>query len=506
MGDYQRLSLVHGAGTTVWRGFDPGLRRDVALKGVNGSTAVADARRTAEALSVLRHPNIVSVYDAFDDDAGTWLVEQWVSGAPLPSVLSRTPTLLAVDALALVRGVLTGLAHAHDRGVVHGRISPASIMIDESGTPLLGGFGATQTGAEGAPYTSPDVAAGGAADERSDVYSVCMMLVELLSGQKLVADPLRAERTAPDLSGIEAPIAAVLADGLHVDPRHRPADASVLLARLDEAADTAHGKGWLATVSLGSLGSTAAAVAAKALAGFGSVAGAGAGTAAPLGIGSVAGAAAGTATPLGIGSVAATGSGTATPLGIGSVAGAGSGTATPLSIGSAAGAGKGKILLGAGVLATVVAAITAIILLLPHSTESTASQATTTTTTTTPAAALAPLAPPPPPPPAGPRLSGTYSITSTFRTATATSVVSFASDCAMCDATLTANGKSGAVTWNGTGWENTGGGACAMRTVITPTSIVDGIVQTFSQIATILTPGSCGVGGDGTGVGTRTGP
>ena len=490
MGDYQRLSLVHGAGTTVWRGFDPGLRRDVALKNLNGPTAVADARRTAEALSVLRHPNIVSVYDAFDDDAGTWLVEQWVSGAPLPSVLSRTPTLPAVDALALVRGVLTGLAHAHDRGVVHSRISPASIMIDESGKPLLGDFGATQTAAGGALYTSPDVAAGGAADERSDVYSVCMVLAELLSGQKLVADPLRAERTAPDLSGIEAPIAAVLADGLHVDPRHRPADASVLLARLDEAADTAYGKGWLPTVGLGSLGSTAAAVAAKALAGFGSVAGAGAGTAAPLGIGSVAGA----------------GSGTATPLGIGSVAGAGSGTATPLSIGSAAGAGKGKILLGAGVMATVVAAITAIILLLPHSTESTASQATTTTTTTTPAAALAPLAPPPPPPPAGPRLSGTYSITSTFRTATATSVISFASDCAMCDATLTANGKSGTVTWNGTGWENTGGGACAMRTVLTPTSIVDGIVQTFSQISTILTPGSCGVGGDGTGVGTRTGP
>lgn len=474
MGDYQRLSLVHGAGTTVWRGFDPGLRRDVALKNLNGPTAVADARRTAESLSVLRHPNIVSVYDAFDDDAGTWLVEQWVSGAPLPSVLSRTPTLLAVDALALVRGVLTGLAHAHDRGVVHGRISPASIMIDESGKPLLGDFGATQTAAGGALYTSPDVAAGGAADERSDVYSVCMVLAELLSGQKLVADPLRAERTAPDLSGIEAPIAAVLADGLHVDPRHRPADASVLLARLDEAADTAYGKGWLPTVGLGSLGSTAAAVAAKALAGFGSVAGAGAGTAAPLGIGSV--------------------------------AGAGSGTATPLSIGSAAGAGKGKILLGAGVMATVVAAITAIILLLPHSTESTASQATTTTTTTTPAAALAPLAPPPPPPPAGPRLSGTYSITSTFRTATATSVISFASDCAMCDATLTANGKSGTVTWNGTGWENTGGGACAMRTVLTPTSVVDGIVQTFSQISTILTPGSCGVGGDGTGVGTRTGP
>ena len=474
MGDYQRLSLVHGAGTTVWRGFDPGLRRDVALKNLNGPTAVADARRTAEALSVLRHPNIVSVYDAFDDDAGTWLVEQWVSGAPLPSVLSRTPTLPAVDALALVRGVLTGLAHAHDRGVVHSRISPASIMIDESGKPLLGDFGATQTAAGGALYTSPDVAAGGAADERSDVYSVCMVLAELLSGQKLVADPLRAERTAPDLSGIEAPIAAVLADGLHVDPRHRPADASVLLARLDEAADTAYGKGWLPTVGLGSLGSTAAAVAAKALAGFGSVAGAGAGTAAPLGIGSV--------------------------------AGAGSGTATPLSIGSAAGAGKGKILLGAGVMATVVAAITAIILLLPHSTESTASQATTTTTTTTPAAALAPLAPPPPPPPAGPRLSGTYSITSTFRTATATSVISFASDCAMCDATLTANGKSGTVTWNGTGWENTGGGACAMRTVLTPTSIVDGIVQTFSQISTILTPGSCGVGGDGTGVGTRTGP
>jgi hypothetical protein len=76
----------------------------------------------------------------------------------------------------------------------------------------------------------------------------------------------------------------------------------------------------------------------------------------------------------------------------------------------------------------------------------------------------------------------------------------------MCDATLTANGNTGTLTWNGGGWENTTGGACAMHNVLTPTSVVDGIVQTFSQAGELVSPASCGVGGNFVGSGTRTGP
>lgn len=489
MGDYERRGVVvRGAAGTVWSGVDRVSRREVALKRLSGADTVAAARHGA-VLVDLAHPNIVPVYDVYDDGAGTWLVEQWVTGAPLRTVLARSDRLSTVEALALGRGVLSGLAHAHGRGVVHGGLSTASVLIAESGAPMLVDFDVT--------------GAGGAADERSDVYGACALLAELLTGERLSGDSARAAANAEDvtriLSGVEAPLADVLAKGLEVGPRHRPADAGALLALLDEAAERTLGSGWLATAGLGALGSTAAALGA-ALPGFGGAVGG----AAAAGVGSAAGAGVGAA---GVGSSAGAGLGSVASVGAGSAAGlgTGAGSVSPLGVGSAASAVNGKVLIGLGAGAAVVAAGAAIVLLWPDAQTPTASVATTTTTTTTTTEVVVAAPPLPPPPPAGPRLSGTYTITATFRTATVSSVVNFASDCAMCDATLTAEGNSTTVTWNGTGWENTGGGACQMRNVLTPTSVVDGVVQTFSQTSTILNPGGCGVGGDGTGTGVRTG-
>ncbi|SPM40528.1 protein kinase [Mycobacterium numidiamassiliense] len=274
IGGYERVGVVaRGAHSTIWKGFDPGLKREVALKQLSGSGAGEAARREAAALAGLRHPNILSVYDVLEDAEGVWLIEQWITGAPLSAVLAVTGKLRAIDALALVHGALHGLSYAHGRDVIHGDITPANILIDQSGTPMLVDFGLAVSPGHlslgGTPgYMAPEAAAGQPVDKRSDVYSSCVVLAELLKGARLftTASSLALTReqatAAPQLGGIEAPVAAVLSTGLHPRPDDRPTDAETLLTRLEAAIEETHGRRWLAAAGLGAIGSTAATVAA----------------------------------------------------------------------------------------------------------------------------------------------------------------------------------------------------------------------------------------------------
>jgi eukaryotic-like serine/threonine-protein kinase len=274
VGDYERVGVVaRGAQSTIWKGFDPGLKRDVALKQLSGSGAGEAARREAAALAGLRHPNILSVYDVLEDAEGVWLIEQWITGAPLTDVLVRTGKLRAIDALALIHGALQGLSYAHGRDVVHGDVTPANILIDQSGTPMLVDFGLAVAPGHlslgGTPgYMAPEAAAGQLVDKRSDVYSSCVVLAELLKGARLFSNASSLALTreqasaAPQLDGIERPVAAVLSTGLHPRPDDRPADGETLLTQLESAIEETHGRRWLAAAGLGAIGSTAATVAA----------------------------------------------------------------------------------------------------------------------------------------------------------------------------------------------------------------------------------------------------
>ncbi len=273
IGDYERVGVVaRGAHSTIWKGFDPGLKREVALKQLSGSGAGEAARREAAALAGLRHPNILSVYDVLDDAEGVWLIEQWITGAPLSAVLAATGKLRAIDALALVHGALQGLSYAHGRDVVHGDVAPGNILIDQSGTPMLVDFGLAVTPGHlslgGTPgYMAPEAAAGRPVDKRSDVYSTCVVLAELLKGARLfpgtsLAATHRQSIGATDLDGIEAPVAEVLSTGLDNAPESRPADAGVLLTEVEDAIEKTHGRGWLTAAGLGTVGSTAATIAA----------------------------------------------------------------------------------------------------------------------------------------------------------------------------------------------------------------------------------------------------
>jgi eukaryotic-like serine/threonine-protein kinase len=345
IGDYERVGVVaRGAHSTIWKGFDPGLKREVALKQLSGSGAAAAARREAATLAGLRHPNILSVYDVFEDAEGVWLIEQWITGAPLSAVLDVTNKLRAIDALALIHGALHGLSYAHGRDVVHGDITPANILIDQTGTPMLVDFGlAVSPGHRslgGTPgYMAPEAAAGQPVDKRSDVYSSCVVLAELLTGARLFtqASSLALTRqqasAAPQLGGIERPVAAVLTTGLNPRPDDRPTDGETLLTRLESAIEETHGRRWLAAAGLGTIGSTAATIAA------------------------------------GTTLTATTGTGATT-------AATNAGSAIPGKVGSST-LSRGKVIGAAAAGAAVIVAVTAFLLLRPEPPHQTAAQTTT---------------------------------------------------------------------------------------------------------------------------------
>ncbi len=260
IGRFELIGVVADrTGSTVWKGHDPGLDRDVALKQVPVSDALALTRLRAEArtLSTLRHPNLVQVFEIVETVDHVWLVEDWVEGAALPAVIAACGRLTARQSVGVIRGALGGLAYAHERGIVHGDISLSNILVDSEGTSRLIDFGlavlAGTTGSSGTPgYISPEAMLGEPLTSQSDVYSSAAVLVSLMTGRTVFGSTTPEQSVArqltepsPDLAGIDTPIREVLHRALDPDPANRQADAAQLLAELDGAADRGFGVGWL---------------------------------------------------------------------------------------------------------------------------------------------------------------------------------------------------------------------------------------------------------------------
>jgi len=261
-GGYDVLAEVGGDGTgAVVRALDPGSGRAVAIKRVADASTESATRLGAygRLIGMLLHPNIVEVHEVLRTADEVYLVEEWIDGAALDDL--RTGPLDGQPAVAILLGVLGGLAHAHDRGVVHGDVCPGNILLTTTGTPRLTNFGlAGPLGATRSPsaqgFTSPEAAAGRVLIPASDVYSAAVILLAV------TFRPDENNAAAP-VPGLSPRIGAVLATALDPVPEKRYADAGAFLRALDAAADETFGFGWqtgvdLALLSRGSLSAVSA--------------------------------------------------------------------------------------------------------------------------------------------------------------------------------------------------------------------------------------------------------
>jgi tRNA A-37 threonylcarbamoyl transferase component Bud32 len=190
--------IGQGAMGEVFRARDYALGRDVALKTISGERAddILQKRfeREAQMAAALAHPNIITVFDFGQEHGRLFMAMELLEGRELKAVIADGSLPALEDKLAVVEQIASGLAFAHENGVVHRDLKPANIHVQADGQVKIMDFGLaklpgsdmTRTGmVMGTPhYMSPEQVRGERADSRSDVFALGCILYELLTGRK----------------------------------------------------------------------------------------------------------------------------------------------------------------------------------------------------------------------------------------------------------------------------------------------------------------------------------
>ena len=219
-----RYELEELAGTggmsSVYRARDTLLERHVALKLLHeyhgaDAESIERFRREARAVAQLSHPNIVTVIDRGEDGDRQFIVFEYVDGENLKELVAREGALPVRRALELAIQVGEGLACAHEHGVVHRDVKPQNVLLNGDGRAKVTDFGIarsldvdhgmtlTGTVIGTSSYIAPEQASGRSVDERTDIYSLGVVLFELLTGdvpfpgESFVAVAMRHVHEAP---------------------------------------------------------------------------------------------------------------------------------------------------------------------------------------------------------------------------------------------------------------------------------------------------------------------
>ncbi|HSC91121.1 MAG TPA: serine/threonine-protein kinase [Gaiellaceae bacterium] len=245
--------LGAGAMATVWEADDLELGRRVAVKILAADADRARFEREAHAAARLAHPNVVQVFDVGEDERGAYLVLELLSGGTLEDRLSPGAPLADAEAERIAAGIAAGLAHAHERGLVHRDLKPGNVLFDDD-RPKLADLGiARLRGADTlteagtvlgtAATISPEQAAGEPATPASDVYSFGVILFRLLTGRlpfeaddPLTVAAMHVRDDPPSIDALRPDVpphlAALVTAALAKDPADRPRDGRALLGAL----------------------------------------------------------------------------------------------------------------------------------------------------------------------------------------------------------------------------------------------------------------------------------
>lgn len=195
---YEILEVIgEGGMAIVYRSLDHRLNRDVAVKIMRDEMAADEEFRRrfcteSHAVAMLSHPNIVAVYDVSHNDNVEYIVMELVDGITLKQYIERKGVVAWKEVVHFTKQISKALAHAHERGIIHRDIKPQNIMLLRDGTIKVGDFGIAALENEvyenngeaigSIHYIAPEQARGECPDARSDIYSLGVMMYEMLTG------------------------------------------------------------------------------------------------------------------------------------------------------------------------------------------------------------------------------------------------------------------------------------------------------------------------------------
>src|SRR5271157_1510590 len=235
------------------------LGRDVAVKVLHQHFSedqefVERFRREASSAAALSHPNIVAIFDRGEWNGTYYIAMEYVAGRSLKTVVREQGALDPTAAIDIVTQILRAARFAHKRGVIHRDLKPHNVILDEEGRARVTDFGIARAGASDmtltgsimgtAQYLSPEQAQGHPVSDASDLYSVGVILYELLTGvvpfegetavaiafKQVSAEPRPPSELNPALP---ASLDAVVLCALAKDPAQRYADAEQFIAALE---------------------------------------------------------------------------------------------------------------------------------------------------------------------------------------------------------------------------------------------------------------------------------
>src|SRR2546427_5729966 len=279
---YELEELVGTGGmSSVYRAHDTLLERNVALKILHAHYTSDDEfverfKHEARTVAQLSHPNIVTVIDRGEDNGRQFIVFEYIDGENLKELVVRSGRLSVREALRLALQVARGLAFAHENGLVHRDVKPRNVLLNGDGQAKVTDFGiartldvdgVTQTGTVlgTSNYIAPDQASGRPVDVQTDVYSLGVVLYELLvgdvpfPGENFVAVAMKhVNEPPPNLLDVRKDVplrvAAAVDRALEKDPGQRfptmeafAAELEACLAALDAPGDVDDGQ----TIAIG---------------------------------------------------------------------------------------------------------------------------------------------------------------------------------------------------------------------------------------------------------------